>query len=117
MGEDNKADFSPLVRICMMVTGTHAVKAGGGPASPTLLFLGGGGVAGWRWGLGGVKELLPGHMSLFPHHPPALLPSPQGECVCAERVSIGGGGARVFNNAAFKCSSSGHILCFFVFVF
>lgn len=79
-----------------------------------MLFFGGGGVAGWRWGLGGVKELLPGHMSSFPHHPPTLLPSPQGECVCAERVSIGGGGARVFNNAAFKCSSSAYVFLFVV---
>lgn len=95
----------------------HVFKANGGtggsPASPTLRFLffpfflllllfffrl-------WWWGVGG---LLPGHINPFPHQPnphhlfPAP-PSPQGEYACAERV--GGWGAGVFNNAAFKCCS------------
>lgn len=75
-------------------------------------------------GGGGLKELLPGHINSFPHHPnpppspqhffPAppqastAPPSPRGECVCAERVSVGGGGAGVFNNAAFKCCLFAH---------
>ncbi|KAM7404212.1 hypothetical protein PAMP_011579 [Pampus punctatissimus] len=61
------------------------------PFLPPCVFLGGGGT---RWG---VRELLPGHINSFPHHPnppssssqplhrlPAAPPSPQGERVCAE---------------------------------
>lgn len=52
------------------VPGPHVLKAtgcaGGGPVSPTLCFF------------GRVKELLPGHINSFPHHPnpPPPPPSP-----------------------------------------
>lgn len=106
MEEDNKRDFEPISKI---MDGRPGYPRGKGwwwsCFSHLVLFF-------WEEGLGG-GGLLPGHISSFPHHPPTPPPppSPQGECVCAERVNMGGGGARVFNNAAFKCCSSAHILC------
>lgn len=100
MKEVNKQDFLDIGRNADSCPWSPRVKrvtggAGGGPVPPTLCF-------------SGVKELLPGHINSFPHHPcpphplsPAP-PSPQGECVCAKRVSMGGGGTRVFNNATFN---------------
>lgn len=62
----------------------------------------------------GVKELLPGHTEPFPHEPNPQLPAAprpstttrvRGECVCAH--TMGGGGARLFNNVAFHgCAST-----------
>lgn len=75
------------------------VKAGGGPVCPTLrCFL--------FWEGVGVGDYFQGTSARFlisPHHHHEC-----GECVCAQRVNMGGGGAGRFNNAAFTCCKSAY---------
>lgn len=108
---------SPQAGMWMITPGPHVLKATGGwwwwwwsrcSLSHLVCPLGKG--EGRR-----VKELLPGHINSFPHHPNCLSgttsqplhrlptvppPSPQSERVCAQRRSEMRRG--VFNNAAFK---------------
>ncbi len=63
------------------------------------------------------EESLPGHTSLFPHHPNPLRPA----CVCVcvrererERERVGGGGARVFNKPLDMLNAKGRNLSEFL---
>lgn len=120
--EENELHFQPVSRN-VVTPGPHVLKATGLvvlvvsflPPCVFFFFPGGGEGGGWKNYFQGTSTrflitLTPGTSSQPLHRLPAAPPSPQGECVFAERASMGGGGARVFNNAAFKCCLFAHIL-------